>query len=471
MPLTNIKSTWSSGSLIFYEGAVGQSATGDVFTLGTSAVKIGGTSQDIDFQFYATGSKSFIIDAGAGTMTMLGIAPVLGADAAGVDFTLYGAVTGYKAWWDANGDTNGAFYFGADTKGVLVNLYGATTGCGVFWNPDGDTNGVLSVGASGGSKGNDLCAYGTTNGNYMLWDQSANSLLLVGTSTVLNIAGTTASTSATTGSLICAGGAGIGGNAWIGGTVNMADDMNFTIGTTKTTAETKITMEFDETTTGIGLFNMGDLSAPMILNANPGATVCAHTINILQSAGAGDCDDLLGSYVKVAFSGAGDSGTTAVGHASRAYVGTEAGSTTVVSQLYGSQPWVSHFGTGAVTAMSALSAKCDVNTGNFTATTVNAGHFHIEGASTVTAQFDGVMIEVYPDVTCLDSMLALAVDSGAVVDAAIRLSGAVANDFLNFAATGTCGITTSDPMVGAANAWIKCHVGNTIFWLIGYADS
>jgi len=81
MPVTSISSGWSSGSLVFYEDAVGQSATGDVFTLGTTAVKVGGTSQDIDFQFYATGSKSFIIDAGAGTLTFAGITQAFGSKA------------------------------------------------------------------------------------------------------------------------------------------------------------------------------------------------------------------------------------------------------------------------------------------------------------------------------------------------------------------------------------------------------
>jgi len=210
-----------------------------------------------------------------------------------------------------------------------------------------------------------------------------------------------------------------------GATVN--DDMVLTLGTTTATAETKITLEFDETTTGIGLFNMGSTSAPMVLATNPGSGVIAHTVNILHSAGAGDCDDLLGSYTKVAFSGDGDSGCTAVGGAFRAYVGTAVGDATVVKELYGIQPWCSHDGTGAITAMSALSAKCDVNTGAFTASTVNAGHFHIEGAGAVTGQFDGVMIEVYPDVTCLDSMLALVVDSEATVTSGIRVSGAMTN--------------------------------------------
>jgi hypothetical protein len=208
----------------------------------------------------------------------------------------------------------------------------------------------------------------------------------------------------------------------------------------------------------------------MVLNTNAGATVVGETINILHSAGAGNCADLLGAYVKTAVSGDGDADTTVVAHASRAYMGTAAESTTVASQVYGSQPWVSHYGTGAVTAMSALSAKCDVNTGDFTASTINAGHFHVEGAAAVTGQFDGVMIEVYPDVTCLDSCLALAVDTNATVTSMIRVSGATTNMF-EWAADGSGGATTSNPNVGSVNCWIKCLIGSTITWLQGYADS
>jgi hypothetical protein len=200
------------------------------------------------------------------------------------------------------------------------------------------------------------------------------------------------------------------------------DDSVLTLGSTTATAETKITLEFDETTTGIGLVNQGSTSAPMVLNTNPGATVIANTINILHSAGAGDCGDLIAAYKKVAVSGDGDSGVTVVGDALRAYVGTTGG-TTVADECYGSQPWAKHEGTGAITAMSAVSALVDVNADNFTASTVNAGHFHIEGAATVTGQFDGIMVEVYPDVTCLDSGIAVVVDSGAVVAAGIRISG------------------------------------------------
>jgi hypothetical protein len=68
-----INSSWASGSLVFYEKAVGRTATGDIFTLSTTAVKVGNTSQDVDFQIYGTGSKSVIVDIGASTFTLTGI--------------------------------------------------------------------------------------------------------------------------------------------------------------------------------------------------------------------------------------------------------------------------------------------------------------------------------------------------------------------------------------------------------------
>jgi hypothetical protein len=183
-----------------------------------------------------------------------------------------------------------------------------------------------------------------------------------------------------------------------------------------------LTVNGTGTTSGVGQFNIGTSSVSQTLNVNPGADIIGSTVNLLHSAGAGNNDNLYGTYSKVAISGDGDAGTTLVGDAPRAYIGTALG-TTVASAAYASQPWVKHYGTGAVTAMSGLSALVGVNTDNFTATTVNAGHFHITGAATVTGQFDGVMIEAYPEVTSLDSMLALAVDGGATVATGIRITG------------------------------------------------
>ena len=198
----------------------GDEATADFFwdqngdTYGS--LTLGADTKGVDFKAFGTTTGNYVIwDRSAddlllvGTATQLGVAGTtastssttgsihtagglgvagaafiagvveVGADAAGTDFTVYGDVTAYKTWWDANGDTNGAWYFGADTKGVLVSLYGDTTGCGVFWNPSTDTNGTLSIGATGGAKGVDVVMYGHTNGSYLKWDRSADALLVV----------------------------------------------------------------------------------------------------------------------------------------------------------------------------------------------------------------------------------------------------------------------------------------------------
>jgi hypothetical protein len=187
------------------------------------------------------------------------------------------------------------------------------------------------------------------------------------------------------------------------------------------------------TTPAAGAFTsleVGSLATPITLATNPGASVTGSVVNLLHSAGAGDCDDIVGAYSKVSVLGDGDSGLTAVAEAARVYIG-DTGVNSVVQEAYGSQPWARHRGTGGMTAMSALSALVDVSTDAFTVVnTINAGHFHVKGAATVTGQFDGVMVECYPDVTSLDSLLALVVDSGAVVGAAIRIVGAPVADIL-----------------------------------------
>ncbi|MDD5510901.1 MAG: hypothetical protein PHI12_08825 [Dehalococcoidales bacterium] len=275
-----INSGWSEGSLVFYEKAVGRTVTGDIFTIGASQVTVGGTGQDVDFLVYLGGASNYFkLDCGAKTAAFYGVDVTVTGDltiatedlALGDNCSLefgdstdvlitwdtsnltiipatddtgeiqigndgtksmnvrfYGATANYGVLWDMNGDTNGSWNFGANTYGLMVNLYGITTGCGVFWDPDGDSNnGTLSVGASGGSKGVDLYAYGTTNGNYLQWDQSANKLQLVGTSTVLSVAGTTASSSTSTGAVIISGGVGIAG-AVFGTTIGLSGALTVT---------------------------------------------------------------------------------------------------------------------------------------------------------------------------------------------------------------------------------------------------
>jgi archaellum component FlaF (FlaF/FlaG flagellin family) len=207
------------------------------------------------------------------------------------------------------------------------------------------------------------------------------------------------------------------------------------------------------------------MASAKTLPTNPGATVCPSIINLLHSAGAGDCDDLLAAYEKVSVTGAGDAGLTIVGNAPRAYVGLTGGANnSVASAAYASQPWAKHEGTGAITAMSAVSAKLDVSADNFTVNTINAGHFHIEGAATVTGQFDGVMIEVYPDVTSLDSLLALAVDTGAVTSSIIRVSGE-STTFIDVAAATAAVVVAAgttihhDPNAVTSDAYMVVKIG------------
>jgi hypothetical protein len=255
----SITGAFTTGIAIAADGTTGISIT-SAFS-GVNAISLAGTGSTAGINI--SGNHTTAITIGAQTTAGLAIT---GATATGIsvtgacstaalqlgvsgtpagDFIWYGTTALYKVLFDADGDTNGAVYFGADTKGLLVSLFGDTTGCGVFWDPSTDTNGTLSIGASGGSKGNDLAAYGATNGNYMHWDQSANSLLLVGTSTVLNIAGTTAATTSATGALICAGGVGIGGATFFGSTTAVGAFSSATAGSgialsAATTAATRV---------------------------------------------------------------------------------------------------------------------------------------------------------------------------------------------------------------------------------------
>lgn len=240
----------------------------------------------------------------------------------------------------------------------------------------------------------------------------------------------------------------------------LGDDDILTAGTTTTTAATKVTIEFDKTTTGIGQIKMGDESNAQVLGANATGTVQGFSINLLHNDTTGEgVENFEGFKSRVSMSGDGDAGVTMIGGTFRSYV--LAG---VAGEVYGIQPWAKHMGTGTITAMSGLSAKCDVTTDAFSATTVNAGHFHIDGAATVTSSmFDGVMIEVYPDVTCLDSGLRIVADTGAVVSTGIVLGGAMTN---GITLTGT--YTNGIDLTGAT---LTGGIDNALFSIGSYSGA
>ncbi len=92
-----INSFWESGNLIFYEKTVGHTDTGDVLTIGSTAVKVGGTAQAVDFSWYATGSASVVISASGTSLTLVGVnmatnAPVVITDATASTTTATGAL-------------------------------------------------------------------------------------------------------------------------------------------------------------------------------------------------------------------------------------------------------------------------------------------------------------------------------------------------------------------------------------------
>lgn len=70
MPVTNIKSEWSSGNLVFYEGSVGRSTAGDVLTIGTTSVVVGGSAQDVDFKVWMGAADQYVLfDVGNAKVT------------------------------------------------------------------------------------------------------------------------------------------------------------------------------------------------------------------------------------------------------------------------------------------------------------------------------------------------------------------------------------------------------------------
>ena len=118
----------------------------------------------------------------------------------------------------------------ASGTGADVRFYGDTATADFLWDQNGDTNGSLTLGAD--TKSVDLRIYGLTTGNYLHWDGSGDDLLLVGTATQLAVAGTTESTSTTTGSLRTAGGLACVGDFYAGDDIFLtsAAVLNFNAG-------------------------------------------------------------------------------------------------------------------------------------------------------------------------------------------------------------------------------------------------
>ena len=191
MPAANINSTWSSGDLIFYEAGVGRSVTGDVFKIGTSVVQVGNTSQDVDFAWYASGSKSFVLDAGAGTLTMSGIDVTLTGDLtidAG-DFTLedgddlgFGDDQDTLMRWSVSDDSNHAFVIGLGDTSQQMHITDKAA-IATDWARTAGTHPELAI-HSNTTPASDYLAIGNHDGT------TAHINVVGGTTLSLDIAGT-----------------------------------------------------------------------------------------------------------------------------------------------------------------------------------------------------------------------------------------------------------------------------------------
>ena len=249
---------------------------------------------------------------------------------------------------------------------------------------------------------------------------------------------------------------------------DVADDVQFKVGSTQVTAETMITMEFDETTTGIGIYQQGTSGVPMVLNTNPGSAVIANTVHINHAAGAGDCDDLIGSYLKVTVSGDGDSDLTAVGAAPRLTIGGAA------QEGYCTQSHAIHESDDGILALSAGSFRLLTRTADFTVTnSVNAGQFILTGDGTfnptcTAGRFCGVEITVESFVTGVDAVLHLS-NAGTSTDCMIEADGGNATYLLEI--TGATIVEAADVTSGkTCVAGARCYINGAVGVIPFYED-
>ena len=161
----------------------------------------------------------------------------IGESGSGYDVKFYGDTVGSNFLWDQNGDTNGSLTLGTTggSAGVDFTIYGDTNT--KYWKWDQSVDGVVLVGTFTGTgnmqltgaltvgvsdTGHDVIFYGATAANNLLWDESEDDLMLVGIATKFDVAGTTDSTSVTTGAVSIDGGLGVAKSIFVGGNISIA---------------------------------------------------------------------------------------------------------------------------------------------------------------------------------------------------------------------------------------------------------
>ncbi len=321
-----INSGWSSGSLVFYEKAVGRTATGDVFTIGASQVTIGGTGQDVDFLVYlGSANNYFKLDCGAATAAFYG-----------VDVTVTGDLT--IASEDLALGDDCSLEFGASTD-VTMTWLGSTNILAIL--PATDDTGAIQFG--NGTKDMDVKIFLGSASNYVDFNVGDSQMALVGvditTGSPVVITDATATSSTSTGALIVTGGIGFGGDMYVG------DDIFLTSGAILSFDAGDVTLTHSANTLAIA-------------GASVGVTADGPIIVTVAALTAGDAYSGIKSSVTCA---APNNAIGAAGYVEATYTGTGAG------HFYAFGSWI-NFGAAAVTGAYHVCAQDNGIYGTVTAT-------------------------------------------------------------------------------------------------------
>jgi DUF2075 family protein len=157
-------------------GAVVYECLEDLELGGTLTVGVDDTGQDVKF-FGATSGKYWLWDESADGVVQQGTLTV-GVDDTGYDVKFFGATSGAYMLWDESADDLKLVGAAGLTVAGDADIDGTTNLDAVDIDGAVQIDGTVTVGVD--DTGLDVKFFGATSGAYMLWDESADDLKLVG---------------------------------------------------------------------------------------------------------------------------------------------------------------------------------------------------------------------------------------------------------------------------------------------------